>query len=79
VHWDNIDTNDDAVNFIFLNAAVQSVLEYKSDGTKITHKTMAFSTSAKGLSPSWILLDNQSTCDIFANAKLLTNIRRVQG
>ena len=33
----------------------------------------------KGLKPSWVLLDTQSSCDIFANRKLLKNIRDVDG
>jgi hypothetical protein len=54
-------------NFIFLDHATGATpgFKLKRGGTTVPHRTMAFSTSNKGLFIFWILLDNQSTCDIF--------------
>ena len=36
-----------------------------------------FTQGKKNINPSWVLIDNQSTVDLFYNDKLLTNVRKV--
>ena len=71
-HFQFLNASDDAievtagifekatVHFQFLNASDETVLQIGHDGR---------------LPKSWILLDNQSTVDVFCNSALLTNIR----
>jgi hypothetical protein len=79
VNWGSLEAADEANDWSFLTAGSTKGTEHRSDGTTVTHKTMAFSTSSNGLPTSCILLDNQLTCDIFANPALLKDIRKVDG
>jgi hypothetical protein len=43
----------------------------------ISSEGMMFLQEEKVLPKSWILLDNQSTVDVFCNRRLLTNVREI--
>jgi hypothetical protein len=88
VDWDGATntTDDEAQNWTFLNKAMfQSdgpikCTEYNKNGSvaKI-HKSTIFSQANTGIPATWYLLDNQSTCGIISNPKIVKNIRKVEG
>jgi hypothetical protein len=81
--------DDEATNWVFLTKTFTSKgnsVRFTSDGPSIctehdkngtitqTHESSVFSQANSGIPKIWYLLDNQSTCDIVSNPKLVKNI-----
>ena len=46
-----------------------------TEGTAVEYQH-TLSKSGGNINPTWVLLDNQSTVDVFSNRRLLNNIRK---
>jgi hypothetical protein len=74
-----------AQNWTFLNKAVHmsdgpiQCTEYNKNGSIAQiHKSTIFSQVNNGIPATCYLLDNQSTCDIVSNPRIVKNIRQVE-
>jgi hypothetical protein len=84
VNWDGVTNtiNDNkATNWIFLNSVLfksngpTKCTKYNKNGTVAqTHKSTIFLQANSGIPNTWYLLDNQSTCNIISNPKLVKYI-----
>jgi hypothetical protein len=88
VDWDGAANpiDDEAQNWTFLNKAVhmsdgpiQCTGHNKNGSIAQIHKSTIFSQANNGIPATWYLLDNQSTCDIVSNPRIVKNIRQVEG
>ena len=82
---DDVDVRnfDDDQEFTYRSFIVKHTESPTKDGSTIVlagkGKAKAKQKPKYPIPKSWVLLDNQSTCDIFFNANLLQNIRQVEG
>ena len=63
-----------------LNRAADALLHETaatSTHTFLNVKSTTLAGGGSGINPNWILLDSQSTCDVFSNPRLLRYIQRV--
>jgi hypothetical protein len=89
VDWDGTKdgTDNEAQNWTFLQKAVVfksngpiCCTEHDENGSVThVHKSTIFSQANSGIPSTWYLLNNQLTCGIVSNPKLVNNIFQVEG